>query len=181
MPPPPQEPAAGAGRAAILLFGDSITEYAFEEGGWASRLAHAYRRKADVVARGYSGYNSAQALRLAPHVLDASLPPRESAAQRAAVHDTLRALGFSEGRLRHGMIEVYNKCDELGEPWQRPSNASWLALPVSAATGEGIPLLRHAIDAAAQLAACHGAPSELRSRDERARDAAALEAAEALT
>ena len=115
------------------------------------------------------------------HVLDASLPPRESAAQRAAVHDTLRARGFSEGRLRHGMIEVYNKGDERGTPWQRPDNAAWLALPVSAATGEGISLLRHAIDAAAQLAACHGAPSELRSRDERARDAAALEAAEALT
>ena len=115
------------------------------------------------------------------HVLDASLPPRESAAQRAAVHDTLRALGFSEGRLRHGLIEVYNKCELGSRPWQRPSNASWLALPVSAATGEGIPLLRHAIDAAAQLAACHGAPSELRTRDERERDAAALEAAEALT
>jgi 50S ribosomal subunit-associated GTPase HflX len=115
------------------------------------------------------------------HVLDASLPPRESKAQRVAVHDTLRALGFSEGRLRHGLIEVYNKCDELGSPWQRPNNASWLALPVSAATGEGIPLLRHAIDAAAQLAACHKAPSELRTRDERERDAAALDAAEALT
>ena len=117
------------------------------------------------------------------HVLDASLPPRESAAQRAAVHDTLRALGFSEGRLRHGLIEVYNKADELeaGKTWQRPRDASWLALPVSAATGEGIPLLRHVIDAAAQLAACHGAPPELRTRDERERDAAALDAAEALT
>ena len=112
------------------------------------------------------------------HVLDASLPLRESKAQRVAVHDTLRALGFSEGRLRHGLIEVYNKCDELGSPWQRPNNASsWLVLPVSAATGEGIPLLRHAIDAAAQLAACHNAPSELRTRDERERDAAALDAA----
>jgi GTP-binding protein HflX len=118
------------------------------------------------------------------HVLDASLPPREAAAQRTAVHDTLRALGFSEGRLRHGMLEVYNKVDALpenGTRWQRPRDASWLSLPVSAATGEGIPLLRHAIDAAAQLAACHNAPLELRSRSDRRRDAAALAAAEAMS
>jgi len=66
--------AAGPGRAALLLFGDSITEYAHEHGGWAGILAHAYRRKADVVARGYSGYHSQQALELAPHILP-SLPP----------------------------------------------------------------------------------------------------------
>jgi 50S ribosomal subunit-associated GTPase HflX len=118
------------------------------------------------------------------HVLDASLPPREASAQRTAVHDTLRALGFSEGRLKHGMLEVYNKVDALSESgmrWQRPRDASWLSLPVSAATGEGIPLLRHAIDAAAQLAACHNAPIELRSRSDRRRDAAALAAAEAMS
>lgn len=116
------------------------------------------------------------------HVLDASLPPRESAAQRAAVHETLRALGFSEGRLQHGLLEVHNKSDAIpdGGVWQRPAKTAGLSLPVSAATGEGIDLLRHAIDAAAQLAACHHAPAELRSRSRRERDAQALAAAEAL-
>lgn len=46
-------------RPSIVLFGDSITQYAFGEGsvcvGWASLLASAYQRRADVLSRGYSG------------------------------------------------------------------------------------------------------------------------------
>lgn len=44
----------------ILLFGDSLTQWGFdmEHKGWVTSLAHAYVRKADVVNRGYSGYNT---------------------------------------------------------------------------------------------------------------------------
>jgi hypothetical protein len=45
-------------RPKIILFGDSITQSSFDVGGWGSRLAHWYSRKADVVCRGLSGYNS---------------------------------------------------------------------------------------------------------------------------
>ncbi|KAG8954693.1 hypothetical protein FRC04_011126 [Tulasnella sp. 424] len=47
---------------AILLFGDSITQGAWEEGGFAQRLAYVYARKLDVINRGLSGYNSEWAL-----------------------------------------------------------------------------------------------------------------------
>jgi lysophospholipase L1-like esterase len=40
----------------ILLMGDSLTQLCFE--GWGSQLANAYQRRADVVNRGYSGYNT---------------------------------------------------------------------------------------------------------------------------
>ena len=43
---------------AILLLGDSVTQRGFEIGGWASLLADAYVRKADVLNRGFGGYNS---------------------------------------------------------------------------------------------------------------------------
>jgi lysophospholipase L1-like esterase len=65
-------------RPRILLLGDSITEQAWDAGsapppsssssaeggaacgtgvggGWAAQLAHWYRRKADIVNRGFSG------------------------------------------------------------------------------------------------------------------------------
>eukprot|EP00523_Entomoneis_sp_CCMP467_P013983 CAMPEP_0168792394 /NCGR_PEP_ID=MMETSP0725-20121227/14497_1 /TAXON_ID=265536 /ORGANISM="Amphiprora sp., Strain CCMP467" /LENGTH=284 /DNA_ID=CAMNT_0008843037 /DNA_START=129 /DNA_END=983 /DNA_ORIENTATION=+ len=49
-------------RPSIVLLGDSITEYAFGvEGallGWATLLAAAYTRRADVLNRGFSGYNT---------------------------------------------------------------------------------------------------------------------------
>jgi len=41
---------------SILLLGDSLTQLAFE--GWGAQLAHVYQRRADVVNRGCSGYNT---------------------------------------------------------------------------------------------------------------------------
>eukprot|EP00472_Partenskyella_glossopodia_P003462 CAMPEP_0197541666 /NCGR_PEP_ID=MMETSP1318-20131121/67286_1 /TAXON_ID=552666 /ORGANISM="Partenskyella glossopodia, Strain RCC365" /LENGTH=243 /DNA_ID=CAMNT_0043100867 /DNA_START=12 /DNA_END=740 /DNA_ORIENTATION=- len=48
--------------AQIILFGDSITQQSFREGGWGARLACQYSRRADVINRGFSGYNTAWAL-----------------------------------------------------------------------------------------------------------------------
>lgn len=44
------------GRSKILLLGDSLTQLAFE--GWGSKLADRYQRRADVLNRGMSGYNT---------------------------------------------------------------------------------------------------------------------------
>lgn len=55
-------------RPAFLLFGDSITQRGGAVGGWAARLAERYTRRADVVNRGYSGYNTAWATHLLPLV-----------------------------------------------------------------------------------------------------------------
>jgi len=62
-------------RPSILLFGDSITQQAFgtSDGvvkvGWGSLLAATYQRRADVLARGYYGYNTRMALEVLPRVL----------------------------------------------------------------------------------------------------------------
>lgn len=46
-------------RPVVLLFGDSLTERCFEpDGGWGAALAHHFGRKADVLSRGFAGYNS---------------------------------------------------------------------------------------------------------------------------
>ena len=43
----------------VLLFGDSLTQYSFGyDGGWGAMLADRLQRRADVVVRGYSGYNT---------------------------------------------------------------------------------------------------------------------------
>ncbi|KAF2215449.1 hypothetical protein CERZMDRAFT_35936 [Cercospora zeae-maydis SCOH1-5] len=59
----------------FVLFGDSITQQSFsQERGFAfgAALANEYVRRVDVVNRGFSGYNTRQALEVLPHVL----PPR---------------------------------------------------------------------------------------------------------
>ena len=52
-------------RAKIILFGDSITQLSFSEGGWGSYISDRYQRRADVLNRGFSGYNSGWFLRFA--------------------------------------------------------------------------------------------------------------------
>lgn len=58
-------------RPTIILFGDSITEFAFGEGGqvgWAGLLSSVYTRRADVLSRGFSGYNTRHALGVMPSI-----------------------------------------------------------------------------------------------------------------
>ncbi|GMP72246.1 hypothetical protein CsSME_00030347 [Camellia sinensis var. sinensis] len=55
-------------RPKIYLFGDSITEESFDDGGWGSSLAHHFSRSVDVVLRGYSGYNTRWALKVVEKV-----------------------------------------------------------------------------------------------------------------
>mmetsp|Transcript_20705 Transcript_20705/g.45071 ORF Transcript_20705/g.45071 Transcript_20705/m.45071 type:complete len:263 (-) Transcript_20705:179-967(-) len=63
-------------RPPIVLFGDSITQFAYGESpfgtpveiGWAALLSSAYQRRADVLNRGFTGYNSRHALELVPKI-----------------------------------------------------------------------------------------------------------------
>eukprot|EP00775_Hariotina_reticulata_P013144 gene13144-13274_t len=58
-------------RPVVLLIGDSITEAGEDdEGGWSSKLGKAYRRKADVINRGFGGYNTDAAMFSLAEILD---------------------------------------------------------------------------------------------------------------
>ncbi|XVF27531.1 hypothetical protein REPUB_Repub14bG0115900 [Reevesia pubescens] len=61
-------------RPKIYLFGDSITEESFGDGGWGASLVNHFSRTVDVVLRGYSGYNTRWALK----VFDRVFPAAES-------------------------------------------------------------------------------------------------------
>ncbi|KAL8130349.1 hypothetical protein V2J09_019504 [Rumex salicifolius] len=58
-------------RPKIYLFGDSITEESFSDGGWGASLSHHFSRSADIVLRGYSGYNTRWALKVFDRVFPA--------------------------------------------------------------------------------------------------------------
>ncbi|XP_057764358.1 GDSL esterase/lipase At5g45920-like [Salvia miltiorrhiza] len=59
-------------RPKLYLFGDSITEMSFGDGGWGASLANHFARQADVVLRGYSGYNTRWALKVIQKVFPAT-------------------------------------------------------------------------------------------------------------
>ncbi|CAK8541919.1 unnamed protein product [Lathyrus sativus] len=60
----------GPSRPQIVLFGSSIVQLSFLKEGWGAILSHLYSRKADIVLRGYSGWNSRRAVQ----VLDTIFP-----------------------------------------------------------------------------------------------------------
>ncbi|XP_047328893.1 GDSL esterase/lipase CPRD49-like [Impatiens glandulifera] len=64
----------GPKRPQIVLFGSSIVQLSFSNGGWGSILADVYSRTADIVLRGYYGWNSSRAVQ----VLDQVFPQDET-------------------------------------------------------------------------------------------------------
>ncbi|KAF7718958.1 Uncharacterized protein PECH_006303 [Penicillium ucsense] len=56
----------------IILFGDSITEMSWDQSlgfGYGAALSDAYRRKLDVVNRGFGGYTTAHAIKIAHEIV----------------------------------------------------------------------------------------------------------------
>ncbi|KAA8534074.1 hypothetical protein F0562_031733 [Nyssa sinensis] len=60
-----------------FCYGSSIVQLSFSNGGWGATLADIYARKADVLLRGYYGWNSRRALQVLDQVFpkDASIQP----------------------------------------------------------------------------------------------------------
>ncbi|KAE8702602.1 GDSL esterase/lipase CPRD49 [Hibiscus syriacus] len=61
-------------RPQFVLFGSSIVQLSFSNGGWGAILADVYARKADILLRGYYGWNSRRSL----EVLDLVFPKDDS-------------------------------------------------------------------------------------------------------
>lgn len=67
----------GPGRPRIVLFGSSIVQMSFNGGGWGAILADLYARKADIILRGYAGWNSRNAIQVLDQIFlqDAAVQP----------------------------------------------------------------------------------------------------------
>ncbi|XP_061955239.1 GDSL esterase/lipase WDL1-like isoform X1 [Populus nigra] len=67
----------GLQRPQFVLFGSSIVQLSYINEGWGAILAHIYARKADIVLRGYSGWNSRRAVQVLDQVFpeDAAIKP----------------------------------------------------------------------------------------------------------
>ncbi|XP_043698508.1 GDSL esterase/lipase CPRD49-like [Telopea speciosissima] len=67
----------GPQRPLFVLFGSSIVQLSYSDDGWGATLADIYSRKADILLRGYSGWNSRRALQVVNQVFpkDASVQP----------------------------------------------------------------------------------------------------------
>ncbi|GAB2233027.1 hypothetical protein Droror1_Dr00002240 [Drosera rotundifolia] len=68
----------GPARPQIVLFGSSIVQQSFSNGGWGAILADIYARKADIILRGYSGWNSRRALQVLDKVFPQDAPTQPS-------------------------------------------------------------------------------------------------------
>ncbi|KAJ8550944.1 hypothetical protein K7X08_000314 [Anisodus acutangulus] len=64
-------------RPQFVLFGSSIVQFSYSHQGWGAILADLYARKADILLRGYAGWNSKCALQVLDKVFpkDATVQP----------------------------------------------------------------------------------------------------------
>ncbi|XP_078382154.1 isoamyl acetate-hydrolyzing esterase 1 homolog [Oculina patagonica] len=62
----------------LILFGDSLTQESFSEGGWGAAIADHYQRKCDVLNRGFSGYTTAFNKLILPKILQCDNSPKGS-------------------------------------------------------------------------------------------------------
>ncbi|XP_031261944.1 GDSL esterase/lipase CPRD49-like isoform X3 [Pistacia vera] len=65
----------GPERPQFVLFGSSIVQLSFSNEGWGSILADIYARKADILLRGYCGWNSRRGLQVLEQIFPKSLSP----------------------------------------------------------------------------------------------------------
>lgn len=67
----------GPQRPQFVLFGSSVVQLSFSNGGWGAHLSDIYSRKADIISRGYNGWNSRNALQVLHRVFpkDATTQP----------------------------------------------------------------------------------------------------------
>lgn len=93
-------------RPAVLLLGDSITqEGSTATGGWAAALAAHFSRRADVLNRGLSGYNSRWGLQ----VLDSCMPPHSETALATVWFGANDAADAALNPRQHVPIDEYKK------------------------------------------------------------------------
>ncbi|KAJ4757289.1 GDSL esterase/lipase [Rhynchospora pubera] len=117
-------------RPLIVLFGDSHTEESFREGGWGAALAHHFSRSADIVLRGYNGYNTRWALKVLDRVMDGV--GRSPAAITVFFGANDAALADKYNRLQHVPLDEYKEnlqaiCCSIKERW--PSTIVILITP----------------------------------------------------
>lgn len=70
----------GPQRPKFVLFGSSIVQFSYSHEGWGAILTDLYSRKADIMLRGYSGWNSRRALQVLEQVF-----PKDEAVQPSLV------------------------------------------------------------------------------------------------
>ncbi|CDZ97437.1 Isoamyl acetate-hydrolyzing esterase [Phaffia rhodozyma] len=98
-------------QAAIVLLGDSLTQYSYTPGGLSARLSDLFIRKHDVINRGFAGYNTSAILPIAKTIIAPSNSTSSSATQPIAfltlwlgAND---AVLESSGNPQHVSIEEY--------------------------------------------------------------------------
>ncbi|ONI24609.1 hypothetical protein PRUPE_2G249500 [Prunus persica] len=70
----------GPARPLFVLFGSSIVQMSYDHGGWGAILSDIYSRRADILLRGYFGWNSRRAVEVLDQVF-----PKDAAVQPSLV------------------------------------------------------------------------------------------------
>ncbi|KAL5493352.1 hypothetical protein EMCRGX_G014521 [Ephydatia muelleri] len=106
--------------AKIFLFGDSLTQQSFSPGGWGARVADHFQRRADVLNRGFTGYNTDWAKAILPRLL-ASREQADVITVLLGSNDAVK-----EGEYQHVPLDRYaQNLRDILEALCEQTNISW--------------------------------------------------------
>ncbi|KAJ5103138.1 Esterase SGNH hydrolase-type subgroup [Penicillium argentinense] len=92
----------------FIIFGDSITQQSYNQGmgfGWGAQLQEVYSRKLDIINRGFSGYTTANAIK----ILDQFFPSPQTANVRLMTIFFGANDSVGKDHFQHVSIEVYKE------------------------------------------------------------------------
>lgn len=134
----------------LILFGDSLIQQSFQPGGFGAILADFLQRKADVFNRGFSGYQTDNAVDILKDVFpEGSLEATDAVAVFFGANDA-QLPGFSQHvpleKYESNLRKIINHLTELGLPASRillisPSavdSEAWLAHVIAEGKGTEI-------------------------------------------
>ncbi|KAI6868825.1 hypothetical protein KC323_g2954 [Hortaea werneckii] len=90
----------GTATSSIYLFGDSLTQYGYDQSqsfAWVAALSHHYSRKLAVINAGLSGYSTDKALSILPRILP--VPSSSSSSASSSSHPPVDRPGTSQIKL----------------------------------------------------------------------------------
>eukprot|EP00794_Sanderia_malayensis_P011027 gene11027-12191_t len=78
----------------VILFGDSLTQKGFWEGGWCLKLVADYVRRCDIINRGFSGYTT----RMSKHIIKNIL--KEANHPNGSIYAAILLLGSNDSVIK---------------------------------------------------------------------------------
>jgi lysophospholipase L1-like esterase len=101
-------------QGTFVLFGSSTTQFSFQKGGWGQLLINHYHVKADILNRGFSGYNTRMILPLVDSIFSSKIENVQLVTVWLGSNDSsISAQGVPVEEFKQNLSKIVDKIKQL--------------------------------------------------------------------